>query len=189
MVTVTIPEPVLPARRSERYIEPVVEALVAAQLGSAGGSAGTGMGRPREIAYIDFTLELVSLVGIALVTRVLEECGASQGSRLAYLLDGKRVEVPFGTAQAVVVFIDTSDLEALAGTTPDDIVHAIDHVLPGAARYGQPCGSEYGLYFYGEDAAEMFAVMLPVLRASQLGGKVRVVLRHGGIDPREIAIE
>jgi hypothetical protein len=189
LVTVVIAEPVPPTDRRTLYIQPVVDALVSAELGKDGGSAGTRWGGNREIDAIDFTLQLDSPVAIALVTRTLEELGAPQGSRLIYEHDRKRVEVPFGIAQTVAVFIDTSDRAALAGATPAALAREILAVMPGEYRWGQPCAGEYGLYFYGVDAEKMFAAMRPVLHESQVGRTARVVIRHGGVEPREVRIE
>lgn len=184
-VTVMIPEPVLPLHRHDLYIQPVVDELEAVQLGTYGGDAGTHLARDHKILSIDFILRVESLDAIALITRTLDQLGAPQGSRLVYSHEGRRVEMPFGTVQAVAIFVDTTNPSALAGLTPDQLVQAIHDAGCGECRYGRPSSNEFGLYFYGDDAEAMFTRMQPVLRMHPLGRLSRVVVRYGGIDPRE----
>jgi hypothetical protein len=180
-----------PYDRGSRYEDPLQAALERAQLGRVTGG-GSQFGEEGEIEFADVELELVDTRGptLDLVTRVLEEAGAPQGSQL---LQGDEVLREFGVQQCLAVYLDGI-------TLPDDVYEAldIDQVIVDLGEAAGPDSyrgfwqgpAETALYFYGPDAEALFARVEPLLRELPVGQNARVVVRHGAtaLHPRTVRL-
>lgn len=192
-VSITIREPILPLDRGDRYEDPVYDALDEAGLGTAGDGAGTLQSKAGEIEAVDFDVELTDPAGVDLVVATLEAAGAPKGSRLAYEHGGKAVARTFGVSEAVAIYLDgvgQSD-EVYRTTTAQELVDRIAAAAGalGEFRHSWQGPTETALYYYGPDAAALFAAIEPVLRAYPLSRTARVVLRHGGEGPETRQLE
>ena len=103
-----------------RYEDPLQAALERAQLGRVTGG-GSQLGEEGQIEFADLEIALAdtSAPTLDLVTRVLEEAGAPQGSQLLALLEGHEVLREFGVQQCLAVYLDGI-------TLPDDVYAALD---------------------------------------------------------------
>lgn len=191
-VNITIREPVQPIHRSERYEDPLYEALEEAGLGGPGDGAGTLCSKEGEIEEADFDVVATSLDAIPLIVRCLEEAGAPRGSVLSYERRGEAVTVPLGAVEGVAVYLDgvTHPAEVYESTSAQELADRLEAAMGdgGELRGSWQGPRETALYLYGRDAEQLFSLVEPVLRAYPLSQNARVVVRHGAPTPREVRL-
>lgn len=182
-INVTLPEAIPPLDRGERYEDPLFDALEEAGLGGRGDGAGSLCSKEGEIQEVDFDVELASIEVIPEVIRLLESFGAPKGSRLRFEVHGKAREVPFGVAEAVVVYLDGigQPEEVYETTNVDELLFRLLAAIgdPAAFRSSWKGPRETALYFYGSNAQRLFDTIEPVLRGYPLSRTARVVIGHG----------
>src|SRR5205823_3464365 len=101
---------IMPLDRGERYEDPLGEALAENGLGAVTGG-GTMQSETGEIEYCGIDVDLLDVSkAVPFVCTFLTERGAPRGSKLEYELDGKRVEVPFGAAEGLAIYLNGTDL-------------------------------------------------------------------------------
>lgn len=173
-----------------RYEDPLSELLESKGLGQVTGG-GSQLDPQGGIAFADIEVALLNLDGaLDIVTETLERLGAPEGSELLDATDD-RVLRTFGKHQCLAIYLDGVSL-------PDDVYASLDFSAV-LAELGAAAGDnsyhsnsqgaeETGLFFFGDNAEEMFRRVDPVLRKLPIGQNARVVIRHGpkGHNPREV---
>jgi hypothetical protein len=191
---ILIHEPIQPMDRGERYEDPVFEALESAGLGGAGDGGGSMMTTEGEITEVDFDVEMKSLDAIPVIIKVLEGRGAPKGSLLRYEHQGKDIEVSFGIAEGLAIYLDgvNQPREVYESTSAQELLDKLLEAFDGAAEFrGSWQGPrETSLYFYGINAQHLFERIEPVLRDYPLSRNARVIIRHGSqtLEPHEVQL-
>jgi hypothetical protein len=110
---------IMPLDRGERFEDPLAEALEQNGYGEVTG-AGTMQSEQGEIEYCGIDLDLSDVAkGVPFVCKFLSELGAPKGSMLEYEVNGERVEVPFGPAEGLAIYLNGTDL-------PDEVYQECD---------------------------------------------------------------
>jgi len=170
---------IMPADRGERFEDPLGEALEEQGLGEVSGG-GTMQEADGETEYCGIDVDLVDLErGVPLVCELLTRCGAPKGSKLTYELDGEQVEVPFGAAEGLAIYLNGTDLpdEVYATSDINVICDEMDALLGDAGEiqgYWQG-PRETALYMYGRSYDEMAAHLAKLLEVTPLCQRARVV--------------
>lgn len=169
----------LPLTRGEQYEDPLQEAFEKNGLGEVTGG-GTMQLPTGEIEYCGLDIELYDLAkGVPFVCEFLAERGAPRGSKLEYELKGKKVEVPFGSAEGLAIYLNGTDLadEVYANCDINDVLDEINRLLgSGGSILGHWQGpTETALYIYGDSAKEMRACLKEYMAENPLCEKARVV--------------
>ncbi|MGE5837776.1 MAG: hypothetical protein ACM4AI_25110 [Acidobacteriota bacterium] len=188
LVIARLYEYIEPVDRGNRYEDPLHEVLEAAQAGAVTGG-GSQLNESGQIEFADVEIELADLeAAIDLVASTLESAGAPQGSEI---LHEAKVVREFGRQQCLAVYLDGTSLpdEVYANLDFDDVVTKIGTAAgPDSYRGCWQGPEETGLYFFGSNAEEMFALVEPLLRTLPIGQNARVVIRHGheSLQPRTV---
>src|SRR5688500_7790992 len=179
LVVARLYEHVEPIDRGERYEDPLQDALSAAKAGTVTGG-GSQLNELGGIEFADIEIELSNLDdALVLATDVLEKAGAPEGSEI---LHGADVLREFGRQQCLAIYLDGVSLpeDVYAELDFERVVEQIgDAAGPASFRGFWQGPEETGLYYFGENADDMFARVEPVLRALPIGQNARVVVRHG----------
>jgi len=179
LVVARLYEHVEPIDRGERYEDPLQDALSAAGAGTVTGG-GSQLNELGGIEFADIEIELSNLDdALVLATDVLEKAGAPEGSEI---LHGADVLREFGRQQCLAIYLDGVSLpeDVYAELDFERVVEQIgDAAGPASFRGFWQGPEETGLYYFGENADDMFARVEPVLRALPIGQNARVVVRHG----------
>ena len=183
-------EHIEPIDRGDRYEDPLQAVLESKGVGRVTGG-GSQLNESGGIAYADIELELANLdSALDVVVQALESAGAPQGSQLLDASDG-RVLREFGTQQCLAIYLDGVSL-------PDEVYSSLDFesvigTIEAAAGEGSYRGTwqgpqETAVFFFGQDAEELFGRVEPVLRRLPIGQNARVIIRagHEALNPREL---
>jgi len=168
---------VMPIDRGEMYEDPLMEALEENGFGEVTGG-GTMQSENGEIEYCGVDLDLFNLEeGIPFICDFLAECGAPQGSKLQYELNGEQQEVPFGFLEGLAIYFNGTDLpdEVYQNNDINDVYNEINDLL---GERGQIQGywngpEETALYLYGYSVAEMRELIAAVMSTNPLCEKAR----------------
>jgi hypothetical protein len=170
---------IMPLGRGERYEDPLGEALAENGFGEVTGG-GTMQSKEGEIDFCGIDIDLFDLSkAVPFVCAFLTQRGAPKGSKLEYELNGTRVEVPFGMAEGLAIYLNGTDL-------PDEVYKECDvnAVYDEINRRLGDCGSiqghwqgptETALYLYGNSADEMRAHIVGYLAEYPLCQRARLV--------------
>jgi hypothetical protein len=170
---------IMPLDRGERYEDPLGDALAENGFGMVTGG-GTMQSKEGEIEYCGIDIDLFDLSkAVPFVCNFLADRAAPKGSKLEYELNGKRVEVPFGVAEGLAIYLNGTDL-------PDEVYKECDvnEVCDEIKRLLGDRGSiqghwqgpwETALYPYGNSADEMRALITGYLAEYPLCQRARVV--------------
>jgi hypothetical protein len=170
---------IMPLDRGERYEDPLGEALGGNGFGQVTGG-GTMQSKEGEIAYCGIDLDLFDVPqGVPFICEFLARCGAPKGSKLQYENDGRKVEVPFGVAEGLAVYLNGTDL-------PDqvyrdcDVNEVYDEINRRLGDRGTIQGywqgpTETALYLYGHSAEEMRDLISGYMAEYPLCQRARVV--------------
>jgi hypothetical protein len=170
---------ILPLDRGERYEDPLAEALSKSGYGEVSGG-GTMQSQGGEIDFCGIDLDLLDVEhGVPFVCDLLTRCGAPKGSKLQYELNGEKVEVPFGAAEGLAIYLNGTDL-------PDEVYKECDVNLvydelnrllgdSGAIQGHWQGPTETALYLYGHSVDEMRRHIADFLARYPLCQKARVV--------------
>lgn len=170
---------VMPIDRGERFEDPLGEGLEEQGLGEVTGG-GTMQEADGEIEYCGIDVDLVDLErGVPFVCELLTRCGAPKGSKLTYELDGEQVEVPFGEAEGLAIYLNGTDLPAEVYAT-SDINVIYDEMNDLLGDEGEIQGHwqgprETALYMYGKSFDEMASRLAKYLEVTPLCQRARVV--------------
>lgn len=170
---------IMPLDRGERYEDPLGDALAENGFGAVTGG-GTMQSKEGEIEYCGIDLDLFDLSkAVPFVCRFLTEIGAPKGSKLEYELNSKGVEVLFGVAEGLAIYLNGTDLSGEVYKVCD-----VNEVYEEINRLLGDCGSiqghwqgptETALYLYGNSADEMRALIAGYLAEYPLCQRARVV--------------
>jgi hypothetical protein len=178
-VTAQLNHKLMPMDRSERYEDPLNEALVKQGYGATDGG-GTMMEKSKEIEYIDVEMNLTQTnKSIAFVIEKLESYGAPKGSKLIVREGGQTREIPFGKIEGVGVYLDGVNLPDEVYKTCDInlVIKEFDERLKGhgSVQSHWQGATETALYIYGDDAEKMKALIADYLATYPLCKGARVV--------------
>ncbi len=170
----------MPFERGEVFEDPIDAELKRRRLGSVTGG-GTKL-NPEHTEPVKCTvdMELLDLEkGIPFVRAALESLGAPKGSRLSYSIDGRDVELFFGVNEGLAIYLNGTDLPAEVYKN-EDVNVLIDRLGSALEDHGVMLGhcegrAETVLYFYGKSFARMEELVRPVMEASPLCQRARVV--------------
>jgi hypothetical protein len=183
-ITARIPEHIEPLDRSQRYEDPLTQALASRDLGMLTGS-GTHLTPESEIGYVDLEIALANLNGaLDLVKQTLESQGAPVGSQLLFRRHGIDEEIPFGVQEGVAIYLDGVSLpnEVYERTNIQEVVQRVADAVEsvGGEWRGSWSGpSETALYQFGPSADAMLDALLPVFDSYAICQNARVVIRQG----------
>jgi hypothetical protein len=150
---------IMPIARGERFEDPLTKALQENGFGEVTGG-GTSQLKTGEIEYCGIDLDLSDAEkGAPFVCKKLAELGAPKGSKLCYEHEGKKVEVPFGIAEGIAIYLNGTDLpdEVYQQSDVNVVVDTLDRLLGdrGAVQGNWQGQTETALYLYGNSAQEM----------------------------------
>jgi hypothetical protein len=123
----------LPIDRGERYEEPLAEALEENGLGEVTGG-GTMQSNDGEIEYCGIDVNLFGVQeAVPFICDFLTQRGAPKGSILQYENEGRMVEVPFGAAEGLAIYLNGTDLpdEVYRECDVNDVYDEINRLLDG----------------------------------------------------------
>jgi hypothetical protein len=93
------------------------------------------------------------------VCEFLTACGAPKGSKLTYSQEGQKIEVPFGSAEGLALYLNTTELPPAVyrENAGQDLHDEINRLLSHHGRiHGNWKGpTESAFYLYGRSATEM----------------------------------
>ncbi len=170
---------VMPMTRGDQFEDPLADALEQAGLGAVTGG-GTMQSVDGEIDYCGIDLELVNLEkAVPFVCKLLAKMGAPSGSKLQYTVNKRQVEVSFGEAQGLAIYLNGTDLPATVYKECDinDIIKTIKKLLGKAGSllgYWQG-PKETALYFYGSSFETMKKRIAAFVAENPLCQKSRLV--------------
>jgi len=178
-VTAQLNHLLMPIDRGERYEDPLDVALSAQGLGETSGG-NTMQEQSGEIEFIDVEIDLTDLKkGVPFVITKLEELGAPKGSILRVHDTKPAREIPFGKAEGVGIYLDGVNLpaEVYKDSDVNVVIEELNKRIEGhGVMQGHWQGnSETALYFYGDDANRMTALMQECLDTYPLCKGARVV--------------
>jgi hypothetical protein len=170
---------IMPLDRGERYEEPLEEALADNGFGEVTGG-GTMQSQNGEIEFCGIDIDLHDVAkGVPFVCRFLTERGAPKGSKLQYELDGKKMEVPFGEAEGLAIYLNGTDLhdEVYKECDVNEVYNEINRLLGdrGSIQGHWQGPTETALYLYGRSADEMRKLISQYLAEYPLCQRSRVV--------------
>jgi len=170
-------EHIEPLNRGKRYEDPLDSALRGALLGQVTGG-GSQVGASGEIEYVDIEIRVDNLDdALAAIVETLQRSGAPVGSEL---IGPNGVLRQFGAQQSVAVYLDGVTLAAQVyrAFDPQDLVDRLRAAVGPKSFHGYWQGSvEIALYFFGEDAEEIFRRLEPILTNEPIGQNARLVVR------------
>lgn len=170
---------IMPLVRGERYEDPLSDAFAENGLGAVTGG-GSLLSKDREIEYCGTDLDLFDLaIAVPFVCQFLTERGAPKGSKLQYELNGKNVEVPFGAAEGLAIYLNGTDLpdEVYQECDVNEVYAEINRLLAdrGSIQGHWQGPTETALYLYGKSGDEMRALIAGYLAEYPLCQRARVV--------------
>jgi hypothetical protein len=170
---------IMPLDRGERYEDPLGEALAENGFGQVTGG-GTMQSKEGEIEYCGIDLDLFDVPqGVPFVCEFLARCGAPRGSKLQYEDEGRKVEVPFGTAEGLAIYLNGTDLpdEVYRECDVNEVYDEINRRLGerGAIQGHWQGPTETALYLYGCSADEMRDLISGYMAEYPLCQRARVV--------------
>ncbi|PYP24134.1 MAG: hypothetical protein DMD55_15565 [Gemmatimonadetes bacterium] len=194
LVIARLYEPIQPIDRGTRYEDPLQAALGARALGVVTGG-GSALTREGEIAYVQLDLSVANLgAALDVAKQVLEQAGAPRGSELRFEREGQAMVVPFGTSEALAIYLDGTGLpdDVYTRCNINELVERVDAALGGSEKIrGSWSGPrETSLYLYGPSADAMFDKLQSVFADYPLCQNARVVIRHGNpaLDSRTVRL-
>jgi hypothetical protein len=170
---------ILPLDRGDKFEEPLGEALAENGLGEVTGG-GTIQAENGEIEFCGIDIDLTDVSkGVPFVCDFLSRCGAPKGSKLEYESNGKRIEVPFGTAEGIAVYLNGTDLpdEVYSDCDVNIVYQEINRLLGnhGAIQGYWQGPTETALYLYGTSADEMRDLISAFIAGYPLCQRARIV--------------
>jgi hypothetical protein len=170
---------IMPFDRGERYEEPLGEALAENGFGEVTGG-GTMQSKEGEIEYCGIDIGLYDVAkGVPFVCEFLTKRGAPRGSKLQYELKGKKVEVPFGLAEGLAIYLNGTDLpdEVYRECDVNEVYDEINRLLGdrGAIQGHWQGPTETALYLYGYSAEEMRELIAGYMAEYPLCQRARIV--------------
>jgi hypothetical protein len=176
-VTAQLNHLLMPIDRGERYEDPLDEALSAQGLGETSGG-GTMQEQSGEIQFMEIDLTDLER-GVPFVIAKLEELGAPKGSILRVHDTEPAREIPFGKAEGVGIYLDGVNLpdEVYKNSDVNVVIEELNKRIEGHGEMQSHWqgNTETGLYFYGDDANKMIALMRDFLDTYPLCKGARVV--------------
>src|SRR5947208_9019531 len=145
---------------------------------------GVGLTREGEIAYVQLDLSVANLgAALDVAKQVLEQAGAPRGSELRFEREGQAMVVPFGTSEALAIYLDGTGLpdDVYTRCNINELVERVDAALGGSEKIrGSWSGPrETSLYLYGPSADAMFDKLQSVFADYPLCQNAPLVIRHG----------
>jgi len=170
---------IMPLDRGERYEDPLGGALAENGFGQVTGG-GTMQSKEGEIEYCGIDIDLYDVPkGVPFICEFLAQRGAPRGSKLQYELKAKRIEVPFGVAEGLAIYLNGTDLpdEVYKEYDVNEVYEQINRLLGdrGAIQGHWQGPTETALYLYGNSADEMRALISGFLAEYPLCQRARVV--------------
>jgi hypothetical protein len=170
---------IMPLDRGERYEDPLGEALAGNGFGRVTGG-GTMQSREGEIAYCGIDLDLIDVPkGVPFICEFLTQRGAPRGSKLQYENEGQKIEVPFGVAEGLAIYLNGTDLpdEVYRECDVNGVYDEINRLLGdrGAIQGHWQGQTETALYLYGDSADEMRDLISGYMAEYPLCQRARVV--------------
>jgi hypothetical protein len=171
---------ILPLDRGERYEDPLAEALAENGFGQVSGG-GTMQSKQGEIEYCGIDIDLTDVPnGVPFICEFLAQRGAPRGSKLEFELEGKKVEVPFGAAEGLALYLNGTDLPAEVYQECDvnEVYEEINRLLGehGAIQGHWQGPTETALYLYGASADQMRSLISGYLAEYPLCQRARLVV-------------
>ena len=163
---------VQPVHRGSVYEDPLDELLAQHAPGSSVVGGGTAFTPETGPLSCDTEVQLAGDPGdtLDLVIRILEHLGAPIGS-WAQLGGGEKI--PFGRTHGFALVLDGTGLpdEVYANNDVNDLIGALQATLGEQVELQSwwEGGEHTALYFYGEDAAHLRAVLASAAELSPLG--------------------
>jgi len=170
---------IMPLDRGERYEDPLAEALAENGFAAITGG-GTMQSKEGEIEYCGIDLDLFDVPkGVPFICDFLTHRGAPRGSKLQYETDGQKIEVPFGMAEGLAIYLNGTDLpdEVYRVCDVNDVYDEINRLLGdrGAIQGHWQGPRVTALYLYGNSADEMRSLIAGYLAEYPLCQRARVV--------------
>jgi len=170
---------IMPIDRGEQYEDPLGEALEESGYGQITGG-GTMQSKEGEIEYCGLDIELFDLSkGVSFICEFLTKQGAPRGSKLQYEIEGKKIEVPFGEAEGLAIYLNGTDLpdEVYKECDVNEVVETISRLLAdrGAIQGHWQGPTETALYLYGSSFDGMCNLISAFLAEDPLCQRARVV--------------
>jgi len=169
---------IMPIARGKLFEGPLEEALQANGFGEVGGG-GTLQSKSGEIVYCGIDVDLFDLEnGVPFVCKFLADRLAPKGSKLCYRVGEEKIEVPFGEAEGVAVYLNGTELPAEVYKSSDInvVIDTFNRLLGNRVAYkGYWRGpTETALYIYGRSAARIREAIAPFLAEYPLCQRARV---------------
>jgi hypothetical protein len=170
---------IMPLDRGERYEDPLAEALTDNRLGAVTGG-GTMQSKEGEIEYCGIDIDLFDAQkGVPFICEFLAQRGAPRGSHLQYESEGQRVEVPFGVAEGVGIYLNGTNLpdEVYRHCDVNEVYNEINRLLGtrGTIQGHWQGPTETALYLYGHSVEEMRDLISGYMAEHPLCQRARVV--------------
>ena len=170
---------IMPLDRGDLYETPLEEALAESGFGNVSGG-GTMQSESGEIDYCGIDVDLYDVAkGVLFVCDFLTKCGAPKGSKLQYELNGERIDVPFGEAEGLAIYLNGTDLpdEVYRDCDVNEVYAEINRLLGDRGTIlGHWQGpTETALYLYGDSADEMRDLISGYMAEYPLCQRARVV--------------
>ena len=170
---------IMPLDRGERYEEPLERVLAENGFGEVTGG-GTMQTKEGEIEYCGIDIDLFDVHrGVPFICDFLTQRGAPRGSKLQYENEGERIEVSFGAAEGLAVYLNGTDLpdEVYRDCDSNEVYNEINRLLDGhGAIQGHWQGpTETALYLYGNSAEEMRKLISGYMDEYPLCQEARIV--------------
>jgi hypothetical protein len=170
---------IMPLDRGEWYEDPLAEALAENGFGRVTGG-GTMTSNEGEIEFCGIDIDLFNLPqGVPFICEFLTRRGAPKGSKLQYTHKRKDIEVRFGVAEGLAIYLNGTDLPAKVYRECDvnEVYAQIDRLLGerGAIQGHWRGPTETALYLYGHSADEMCNLIFGYMAEYPLCQRARVV--------------
>jgi hypothetical protein len=169
---------IMPVARGKRFETPLAEALAENGFGEVGGG-GTLQQQSGEIEYCGIDVDLTDIEnGAPFVCKFLTDRGAPKGSKLTYTYEGKKVELAFGEAEGIAIYLNGTDLPADVYKQSDInvVIESINRLLGnrGSIRGHWQGPTETALYMYGRSATDMRTAISEFVAAYPLCQRARI---------------
>lgn len=170
---------IMPLDRGDRYEDPLEEVLAKNGFGAVTGG-GTMQSENGEIEYCGIDLDLYDVPNaVPFICEFLTKHGAPRGSKLQYEHEGQQLEVPFGSAEGLAIYLNGIDLpdEVYRDCDANEVFKEINRLLGnrGAIQGHWQGPTETALYLYGNSADEMLDLVSGYLAGYPLCQRARVV--------------
>lgn len=170
---------VMPIDRGGMYEDPLQEEFEQNGFGEVTGG-GTMQSENGEIEYCGIDIDLFNLEeGVPFICGFLAECGAPQGSKLQFELNGEQKEFPFGFLEGLAIYFNSTDLPDEVYEN-NDINEVYDEINDLLGERGQIQGhwngpTETAMYLYGYSVKEMRELISSVMETNPLCEQARYV--------------